>query len=47
VGNSEIRLKSQNKKVYSNFGVSNGYFDSKGEKVDILLGSGGAREVEM
>jgi hypothetical protein len=37
-GNSEIRIKSQEKKVYSNFGISNSYFKSRGFKVETLLG---------
>ncbi len=46
-GNSELRLKTQDNKVFSNFGVNNGYFNSRGEKVDCLLGSGTNREVEF
>jgi len=46
-GNSELRLKSQETKVFSNFAISNGYYNCRGEKVNILLGSGTAREVEM
>jgi len=26
IGNSEVRLKSQDKKVFSNFAISNGYY---------------------
>jgi hypothetical protein len=37
-GNSEIRIKSQEKRVYSNFGISNSYFKSRGHKVETLLG---------
>lgn len=37
-GNSEIRLKSLEKKLFSNFGISNGYYSSKGQKVSVLLG---------
>jgi hypothetical protein len=29
-GNSEIRLKSLENRVFSNFGISNGYYNSKG-----------------
>ena len=47
VGNSEIRLKSQDKKLFSNFAISNGYYNNRGEKVDYLLGSGTLREVDM
>jgi hypothetical protein len=44
-GNSELRLKALDNKVFSNFAINNGYFNPRGEKVNILLGSGGVREV--
>ena len=47
IGNSEIRLKTQDKKLFSNFGVSNSFYNNRGEKVDTLLGSGTTREVEL
>lgn len=37
-GNSEIRLRSQEKIIFSNFGISNGYYASRGKNVSILLG---------
>lgn len=43
-GNSELRIKGNEKKVFSNFGVNNAFYDAKGEKVDILLGEKGLRE---
>jgi hypothetical protein len=46
-GNSELRLKKNEKKVFSSFGISNAYFANRGEKIDVLLGSGTAREVEL
>lgn len=39
-GNSELRIKSQENKIFSNFGISNGFYNSNGFKVDVLLGSG-------
>jgi hypothetical protein len=39
-GNSELRLKTQDDKVFSNFGVNRGYYAARGEKVEMLLGSG-------
>lgn len=42
-GNSELRLRSQENRVFSNFGISNGYFANRGEKVSILLGEGTER----
>ena len=32
-GNSEIRIKSLETKVFSNFGVKNGFYDSRGHGV--------------
>ena len=32
-GNSELRIKSLETKVFSNFGVRNGYFESRGDKI--------------
>lgn len=46
-GNAELRVKTSDKKVFSNFGVNNGFYDSKGQTVDLLLGSGKEREVEF
>jgi hypothetical protein len=31
LGNAEIRLKSQEKKVFSNFGIANSTFDTAGD----------------
>ena len=42
-GNSEIRIKSQECKIFSNFGTSNGYYFAQGETVNILLGQGTLR----
>jgi len=39
-GNSEIRLKWQECKVFSNFGTSNGYYNAQGESINTLLGQG-------
>jgi hypothetical protein len=44
-GNAEIRIKSGFQTVFSNFGVSNSYYNSKGDKVDKFLNEGEKREV--
>jgi hypothetical protein len=36
-GNAEIRIKFGEKKIFSNFGISNGYFDSRKKKINDLL----------
>ena len=46
-GNSELRLKAQETKLFSNFGISNAYFNSEGCKVDALLGEGTEREINV
>ncbi len=33
-GNSEIRIRQGERKIYSNFGLNNSYFMSKGDKVN-------------
>lgn len=38
IGNSEIRLKHGETKVFCNFGINNGYYNSKGGTVDDLIG---------
>ena len=43
-GNSELRLRHAENKVYSNFGVANGYFLSKGDNVNTLLTEGKTNE---
>jgi len=47
-GNSEIRVKPGDKdcKVFSNFGVSNSYFNNEGDTVDKLLCEGKTAEIE-
>ena len=40
IGNSEIRLKNQEWKVFSNFGIANSFFNSLGCGVNDLLGEG-------
>ena len=37
-GNSEVRLKTGEKKMFSNFGINNGYFNTRGIPVSALLG---------
>lgn len=44
MGNSEIRLKSGEKLVYSNFGIKNGFFDNGNVNVEALLMANDARE---
>lgn len=41
-GNSEIRIKGgeKEKNVFSNFGVSNSYFNSKEDKIEVLMRAG-------
>jgi hypothetical protein len=46
-GNSELRIKSQEQRIFSNFSIANAYFNPKGHKVDVLLGDAGNREVDM
>lgn len=45
-GNSEIRLRSQDKELFSNFGISNGYFASRNKRVNVLL-CGGENERQI
>ncbi len=42
-GNAEIRIKTGLKTVFSNFGVSNAYYNSGGDKVDKFLNEGDKR----
>lgn len=37
-GNSELRIKSLEFKLFSNFGIANAYYDNRGEKVHSILG---------
>ena len=46
-GNSELRIKALEFKLFSNFGIANGYFDNRGEKVHSILGEDKEREVEL
>jgi hypothetical protein len=44
-GNSELRLRTQENKVFSNFGINTSYYANRGETVNTLLGEGTTREV--
>ena len=44
-GNAEIRVKAGEKKVFSNFGINNAFFNCKGKKVESFLCEGEKREV--
>lgn len=44
-GNAEIRVKSGFKTVFSNFGVSNSYYNSRGDRIDKFFNEGEKREV--
>lgn len=44
-GNSEIRLKNLEKKIFSNFGISSSYFNNRGETINTLIGDGKNREI--
>lgn len=39
-GNSELRFKSGDNRIFSNLGVQSSYFDNNGHTVDILFGEG-------
>jgi hypothetical protein len=39
-GNSEVRLKSGEGVVFSNFGIANSYFENNHQTVDVLFGEG-------
>ena len=38
-GNAELRVKTGEKKVFSNFGIMNSYFDHKGRKITDFMNS--------
>jgi hypothetical protein len=40
IGNSEIKLKNNERKVFSNFGIASSFFNSYGCGVNELLGEG-------
>ena len=46
-GNSEIRIRAQEKKVYSNFGITASTFDPEGLSYKEFLGTEGGNEVEI
>ena len=45
-GNSEIRIKHGETKVFSNFAIANGYFNPLGATIKDLLNAGKERERE-
>ena len=46
-GNSELRLKHGEWKVFSNFGIANGFFNNEKETVNEILMAEGKREVDI
>lgn len=44
-GNAEMRVKTGERKVFSNFGINNAFFNGRGHKVDKFLCEGDKREV--
>ena len=46
-GNSELRLKTGKREVFSNLGIQNGYFNARGHSVDVLISSGQKRDTEF
>ena len=46
-GNSELRVKSGERRLYSNFGVNSAYFNSRGQSVNAMLGEGKTNDVEL
>lgn len=42
-GNAEIRIKTGQKTIFSNFAVNNGYYDAKGHKINDFLNDGDKR----
>jgi len=46
-GNSELRVQAMTNKVFSNFAITNCFYDPKGKKTDYLLGGApNARELD-
>ena len=39
IGNSELRIKTNDKKIFSNFGILNSFFENQGKKADYFLGT--------
>lgn len=46
-GNAELRVRSQEFKLFSNFGINNSYYYNYGQKVGSLLGEGQQNEVHL
>lgn len=46
-GNAELRIKTNEDKVFSNFAISSAYFENKKDKVDVLLNEGTVNEVKL
>ena len=39
-GNSELRIKTGDNKIFSNFGIINNFYETKGETVNSIMGEG-------
>jgi hypothetical protein len=46
-GNSEMRFRQNEQKVFCNFGINNGFFKAQGSSPNDLLGAGKEREAKI
>jgi hypothetical protein len=47
IGNAEIRIRSGEDKVFSNFGIATSFYNNNRERVEALLGEGTVNEVKF
>jgi hypothetical protein len=46
-GNDQIRILTNDKYLYSNFGISNGFYENKGDSLQDFIGACNDNTVEM
>lgn len=46
-GNSDLRLKTHENSIFSNFGVATGFYDAKGKNASDLLGVVGKNQAPL
>jgi hypothetical protein len=46
-GNAELRIKTNESKIFSNFAISSAYFENKRDRVDVLLNEGTINDVNL
>lgn len=46
-GNAELRIRANERTIFSNFGIGNSFFNNRSHRVNDILMEGDTREVDL